>query len=71
MTVLDAIGPHEILSRLPGAEVFRVARIVGPVRIDSGLILTADRPLSAITQADVLLISGVGKCKCCNSAKPS
>lgn len=60
MTALDAIGPHEILSRLPGAEVFRVAKTTGPVRTDSGLILTADYPLSAITQADILLIPGAG-----------
>lgn len=51
MTALDAVGPHEILSRLPEADVFRVAKIAGPVRTDSGLILTADHPLSAITLA--------------------
>lgn len=60
MTALDAVGPHEILSRLPGAEVFPVAKIAGPVRTDSGLILTADHPLSAITQADILFIPGAG-----------
>jgi transcriptional regulator GlxA family with amidase domain len=60
MTALDAVGPHEILSRLPGAEVFRVAKTAGPVRTDSGLILTADHPLLAITEADILLIPGAG-----------
>lgn len=60
MTALDAFGPHEILSRLPEAQVFRVAKIAGPVRTDSGLILTADHPLSAITQADILFIPGAG-----------
>jgi putative intracellular protease/amidase len=60
MTALDAIGPHEILSRLPGAKVFRGAKITGSVSTDSGLILTADHPLSAITQADMLLIPGAG-----------
>lgn len=58
MTALDAIGPHEILCRVPGAEMFRVARTSGPVRTDSGVILTAEHPLSAINQADVLLIPG-------------
>lgn len=60
MTALDAVGPHEILSRLPGAEVFRVARIAGPVRTDSGLILTADHPLAVISQIDILFIPGAG-----------
>ena len=30
MTALDAIGPHEVLSRLPGAKVQRVAQNAGP-----------------------------------------
>lgn len=60
MTALDVVGPHEILCRLPGAEVFRAASIAGPVRTDSGLILMADHPLSEIQQADILLIPGAG-----------
>ncbi len=60
MTALDAVGPHEILSRLPEAEVFRVAKDAGPVRTDCGLILIADHPLSAVNQADILLIPGAG-----------
>ncbi len=60
MTALDAVGPHEILSRLPGAEVFRTAKIAGPIHTDSGLILIADHPLSTITQVDMLLIPGAG-----------
>lgn len=31
MTVLDAIGPHEIMCCLPGASVFRVAKQKGPI----------------------------------------
>lgn len=60
MTALDAVGPHEILCRLPGSEVFRAAKIAGPVCTDSGLMLTADHPLSAITQTDILFIPGAG-----------
>jgi putative intracellular protease/amidase len=60
MTALDAVGPHEVLSRLPGAGVKRVALMPGPVRSDSGLILTAEHPLSDVSHADVLLIPGAG-----------
>jgi transcriptional regulator GlxA family with amidase domain len=60
MTALDAIGPHEILCRLPGAAVYRVARHAGPIQTDSHLILTADYSLSDILQADVLLVPGAG-----------
>lgn len=60
MTALDAIGPHEVLSRLPGATIHRVAKQPGPIQTDSGLILIADSPLSEISRADVLLIPGAG-----------
>jgi transcriptional regulator GlxA family with amidase domain len=60
MTALDAIGPHEILSRLPGAEVFRVAKQAGPVLSDSGLVLMAEFSILEISQADILLVPGAG-----------
>lgn len=60
MTALDAIGPHEILCRLPGATVYRVARCAGSIQTDSQLILTADHSLSDISHADVLLVPGGG-----------
>lgn len=60
MTALDAVGPHEILCRLPGATVQRVAQCAGPIRTDSGLVLTAEYALSDAPQADVLFIPGAG-----------
>jgi len=60
MTALDAVGPHEILSRLPEASVFRVARRAGPIQTDSQLILTADYSLTDVTSADIVLVPGAG-----------
>lgn len=61
MTALDAIGPHEVLCRLPGAEVIRVARHSGPVQTDSsGLLLTADYGISDVSHADILVVPGAG-----------
>ncbi len=60
MTALDAVGPHEILCRLPGASVQRVAHQAGPIRTDSGLFLTADFAISDISAADILLVPGAG-----------
>jgi transcriptional regulator GlxA family with amidase domain len=60
MTALDAIGPHEILCRLPGAQVQRVAKNAGPIRSDSGLILTAENAISQVSHADILLVPGAG-----------
>jgi len=61
MTVLDAIGPHEILWRLPGATVQRVAHRSGPIRSEScGLALNAEYALSEISRADILVVPGAG-----------
>lgn len=61
MTALDVIGPHEILCRLPGANVMRVAKHPGAVKTDSaGLVLTAEYGLSDVSHADVLVIPGAG-----------
>jgi putative intracellular protease/amidase len=37
-TALDAVGPHEVLSRLPGARAVFVGERVGPVRTDLGTL---------------------------------
>jgi putative intracellular protease/amidase len=60
MTALDAVGPHEILCRLPRATVKRVAKISGKITTDSGLVLMADYALSDVLQADILFIPGAG-----------
>ena len=38
LTALDAIGPYEVLSRLPGAELRFVATEPGPKRTDTGAL---------------------------------
>lgn len=60
MTALDAVGPHEVFSRLPNARLFRAARRKGAVMTDSGLALQADSALQEIDRADILLIPGAG-----------
>ncbi len=59
MTALDAIGPYEVLARLPGAEVRFTARRRGLVRTDTGFLgLSADHALSDVQEADILLVPG-------------
>jgi transcriptional regulator GlxA family with amidase domain len=59
LTALDAIGPYEVLSRLPGAEVLFVAAEPGPKRTDTGALgLTADRGLSDVEQPDIVVVPG-------------
>jgi transcriptional regulator GlxA family with amidase domain len=59
VTALDAIGPYEVLSRLPGAEVLFVAAQPGPKRTDTGALgLTADRGLNEVPEPDIVVVPG-------------
>lgn len=58
MTALDAIGPHEVLSRLPGVTIHCVSQRAGIIRTGANLVLMTDQGLSDVTQADILLIPG-------------
>jgi transcriptional regulator GlxA family with amidase domain len=59
LTALDAVGPYEILSRLPGAELRFVAKEPGLKRTDTrSLGLHADAALGDIPGPDVLLVPG-------------
>jgi putative intracellular protease/amidase len=58
-TALDAVGPYEVLSRVPGAEVAFVAEEPGPVRTDTrALALVADRALSEVDACDIVVVPG-------------
>lgn len=58
VTALDAVGPYEVLSRLPGAEVVFTATEPGVKRTDQGLGLSADVALSEIPEPEVILVPG-------------
>jgi putative intracellular protease/amidase len=71
MTALDAVGPYEVLSRLPGAETIVVAEQRGPVRCDTqSLALVADATLDDVTTPDVLVIPGWSGSKQENLLRP-
>ncbi|WP_055693632.1 DJ-1/PfpI family protein [Streptomyces prasinopilosus] len=58
-TALDAIGPYEMLCRIPGADTVFVARRPGPVRNDRGdLALVADRAFEEVPAPDVVVVPG-------------
>ncbi len=58
LTALDAVGPYEVLSRLPGARVRWVAVEPGPKRADAGLALMADHQLADVAAPEVLVVPG-------------
>ncbi|WP_409058257.1 DJ-1/PfpI family protein [Streptomyces sp. SYP-A7185] len=58
-TVLDAIGPYQTLSGLPGAEVVFVAEEAGPVLDDArNLSLVATKSLAEVTSPDIVVVPG-------------
>jgi putative intracellular protease/amidase len=58
-TVLDAIGPYQVLSGLPGAETVFVAERPGPIRDEVGsLVLSAKAGLADIPRPDIVVVPG-------------
>ncbi len=58
-TGLDAIGPYEVLSRVPGASVTFVASVPGLVRADTGrLAVQVDVPLADLPAPQVVVVPG-------------
>ncbi len=59
VTALDAIGPYEVLQRLPGAEVTFVGERRGEVRTDNGRLgLVVDATLDEVPAPAVVVVPG-------------
>ena len=58
-TALDAVGPYEVLCRLPDARVRFVAQEPGPKQTETGMLsLTAEAALEDVPSPDVLVVPG-------------
>jgi transcriptional regulator GlxA family with amidase domain len=59
LTALDAIGPYEVLSRLPGAKVSFIAEEPGPVRTETGMLtILPEGPLGESVDAEIVVVPG-------------
>jgi putative intracellular protease/amidase len=59
LTALDAVGPYEVLSRLPDAQVKFVASEPGPKTTETrSLALVADHALTEVSEPDILVVPG-------------
>jgi transcriptional regulator GlxA family with amidase domain len=59
VTVLDAIGPYEVLRGIPGAEMRFVSKQPGPKRADSDAFsLTAEHSLAEVPRPEIVLVPG-------------
>jgi putative intracellular protease/amidase len=59
LTALDAVGPYEVLSRLPGATVHFVAAEPGPKRTENSMLaLVADVALEDLPDPEIVVVPG-------------
>jgi putative intracellular protease/amidase len=59
LTALDAIGPYEVLSRLPGATTKFVAAQPGEITTDNGVLtMLAKHSIDEIPHPDVVVVPG-------------
>jgi putative intracellular protease/amidase len=58
-TALDAVGPYEVLSRLPKTTVVFAAEHAGPVAADTGMLsAVAGASLADVPHPDIVLVPG-------------
>jgi transcriptional regulator GlxA family with amidase domain len=58
-TALDAVGPYDVLSRLPGAKVTFVAAEPGPLRTENGMLaMVADAAYEDLPEPEVVVVPG-------------
>ena len=59
LTALDAIGPYEVLQRIPGFDVVFIGHALGEVRTENSMLgLTADATFEDVTHPDVIVYPG-------------
>ncbi len=59
LTALDAVGPYEVLSRVPGVRVRFIAERPGEYRTEQGSLgLTADASLDDVPAPEIIVVPG-------------
>ena len=58
-TALDAVGPYEVLQRVPTIDVNFVGHRLGEVRSDNGMLgLMVDKSFAEVPRPDVVVLPG-------------
>ena len=59
LTALDAVGPYEVLSRLPGAKVSFIAAETRPVRTETGMLaILPEARLVDLVDPEIVVVPG-------------
>src|ERR687894_929898 len=59
-TALDLVGPYEIISRWPDAQIHFLARSLEPVRCDAGLTVSPTDTPESLPDPDLIVVPGSG-----------
>jgi transcriptional regulator GlxA family with amidase domain len=59
-TALDLVGPYEVISRWPDAQVHFLATSLDPVRCDAGLTVVPTDTPDTLTDPDLIVVPGSG-----------
>jgi putative intracellular protease/amidase len=57
-TALDAVGPYEVLTRIPGTEVVWLGPEPGPVTADNGVSILASAAYEEVPDPDIVVVPG-------------
>jgi transcriptional regulator GlxA family with amidase domain len=58
-TALDAVGPYEVLSRVPGAQLRFVAAEPGPITTDNGILtVQVEHSIEELPHPEVIVVPG-------------
>jgi putative intracellular protease/amidase len=60
-TALDVVGPYEVISRWPDAELHFLARSLEPVRCDEGLTVIPTTRDATLPDPELIVVPGSGK----------
>ena len=59
LTALDIVGPYEVLSQIPGADVRFVAKRPGSIKVDSGAFsIGTDHTLADVPRPEIFVVPG-------------
>lgn len=61
MTALDLVGPYQVFSSVPGADVRLAATTPGPKRTDAGMSIVAEHRLADCFDSDFIVVPGTSR----------
>jgi transcriptional regulator GlxA family with amidase domain len=61
MTALDLVGPYQVFASTNTLDITLAASTAGPKRTDTGMVIHADKALSDVAEADVIVVPGTGQ----------